>query len=164
MFYIQSILYDNNIWRMAIDKYAINADKTLMAFEFVSEGPKGKIVKVVQYVEGNLKGFYNLGFGDRDSISGEINDLIVSNNGDSEKVLATVIETVYMFMKKYPDAIIYVTGSTQSRTRLYRMGIAKYLDEIREDFELYGQKDGEWLEFKNGVAYTKFLVYKKIRL
>jgi hypothetical protein len=45
-----------------LDKYQLSADSNLMVFEFESIGPKGKITKVVQYSETNLKGLYNLGF------------------------------------------------------------------------------------------------------
>src|SRR5690554_1018587 len=62
----------------------------------------------------------------------EIDDKTVSNNGDSEKVLATVVATVYAFSDKYPDSWIFATGSTKARTRLYRMGITRYIDEIKK--------------------------------
>jgi hypothetical protein len=133
-----------------------------MVFEFVSEGPKGKIHKLVQYGETNLKDLYNLAFGDKDLRTGEINDSIISNNGDSEKVLATVVATVYAFTDRHFDAWIYATGSSRSRTRLYRMGLTKYLTVIEENFELYGQKDGEWEIFQKEVNYEAFLAKRKI--
>jgi hypothetical protein len=87
---------------MKLERYELRADKSLMVFEFVSEGPKGKILKLVQFGETNLKDFYNLAFGDKDPGTGEINDSIVSNNNDSDKVLATVVATVYAFTDKHP--------------------------------------------------------------
>lgn len=42
-----------------------------------------------------LKGFYNLAFGDKNLETGEIDDTVISNNGDSEQVVATVISAVY---------------------------------------------------------------------
>lgn len=119
------------------------------------------VPKLVQYSETNLKDLYNLAFGDKDHETGQINDLIISNNGDSEKVLATVVATVYSFTDRYSAAWIYATGSTRSRTRLYRMGISKYLSEIQQDFELYGQKQGNWEEFKDKAEYEAFLVKRK---
>jgi hypothetical protein len=47
--------------------------------------------KIIKFSETALKGYYNLAFGDKDDETGEINDRIVSNNGDSEQVLATVV-------------------------------------------------------------------------
>jgi len=146
---------------MKLERYELKAEKTLMVFEFVSEGPKGAIPKLVQFGETNLKGLYNLAFGDKDPVTKEINDSVISDNNDSEKVLATVVATVYAFTDKHPEAWVYATGSTRSRTRLYRMGLTKYLTEIEEDFDLYGQKDGEWHGFKKGVEYEAFFAQRK---
>jgi len=146
---------------MMLPRYELKSDESLTVFEFVSVGRKGEISKIVQYSETNLKAFYNLGFGDKDLQTGEVNDTVISDNGDSQKVLATVAATAYAFTDKYPEAWIYATGSTKSRTRLYRIGLANNLDEITEDFELYGQKEGEWQEFMRGVEYEAFLVRRK---
>lgn len=72
---------------MKLPKYHLKAEKSLMLFEFVSEGPKGHIPKLVKFSETNLFGIYNLAFGDKDHKTGEINDTVISNNGDSEKFL-----------------------------------------------------------------------------
>jgi len=82
---------------MKLPRYQLAASENLMTYEFVSEGPKGRIPKLVQYSPTNLKDVYNLAFGDRDVHTGQINDEIISNNGDSEKVLATVVATIYAF-------------------------------------------------------------------
>jgi hypothetical protein len=146
---------------MKLEQYELKAEKSLMVFEFVSEGPQGKISKIVQFGETNLKDLYNLAFGDRDTGTGEINDGVISNNKDGNKVLATVVATVYAFTERHPNAWIYATGSTKSRTRLYRMGLTKYLSEIKEIFDLYGQKQGEWEKFEKGVEYEAFLAQRK---
>ncbi len=77
----------------------------------------------------------NLAFGDKNHLTGEIDDRIVTDNGDSEKVLATVVAAVYSFCDHFPDVWIYATGSTAARTRLYKMGINKYFDVVQADFE-----------------------------
>jgi hypothetical protein len=105
----------------------------------------------VRYQPTNLKGVYNLAFGDKDHETGDIDDTIVSNNGDSEKVLATVAATVYAFTDKYPEAWIYATGSTKSRTRLYRMGITRFLSEAKDDFEILGERNAEWENFRKDI-------------
>ena len=132
-----------------------------MVFEFISEGPKGRIPKLVKFSETNLKGLFNLAFGDKDLKTGSINDTIVSNNNDSEKVLATVVASLYAFMEKHPDSLVYATGSTKARTRLYRMGITKYITEVEKDFEILGQKENGWHPFKKGEDYEAFLVKRK---
>ena len=62
---------------MKLERYGLKAEKSLMVFEFVSEGPKGEIPKLVQFGQTNLKDFYNLAFGDKDPATGEINDSVV---------------------------------------------------------------------------------------
>jgi len=108
-----------------------------------------------------LKDIYNLAFGDKNPITGEIDDTVISNNEDSEKVLATVVSTVYAFTEKYPDTWIYATGSTKSRTRLYRMGITRFLSDVYEDFEVLGERNGNWESFQKDVEYESFLVRRK---
>ncbi len=73
----------------------------------------------------------------------------------------TVASTLYAFTDKYPDVFIYVTGSTKSRTRLYRMGISKFLKDIREDFEVLGELENDWEEFNFNTEYNGFLVRRK---
>jgi len=141
--------------------YELKADDSLTVFEFLSIGNKGEIPKIVQYSETNLKGVYNLGFGDKDLQTGEVDDRVISDNGDSQKVLATVAATVYAFTGKYPEAWIYATGSTKSRTRLYRIGLTNNFDEIIKDFEMYGLKEGEWQVFVKNIEYEAFLVRRR---
>ena len=132
-----------------------------MVFEFVSVGTKGQIHKIVQFTETNLKDIYNLGFGDKDHKTGAIDDSVITNNGDSQKVLATVASTVYAFTDKHPDAWIYTTGSIVARTRFFRIGIANNLIEIKMDFEVFGLKDNLWHTFKKDDDYKAFLIKRK---
>ena len=148
-------------FRMLLPRYELKSDESFTVFEFLSVGRKGEIPKIVQYSETNLKDFYNLGFGDKDLQTGEVDDTVISDNGDSQKVLATVAATVFAFTDKYPEAWIYATGSTKSRTRLYRIGLTNNLAEIRENFELYGLRESEWREFAKGVEYEAFLVRRR---
>ena len=85
---------------MNYPRYEYATEDELNIFEFVSVGNKGKVTKIVQYTEMTIKGYYNLGFGDLDIETKEINDEIVTNNGDGQKVLATVVSTVYSFTGK----------------------------------------------------------------
>ncbi len=141
--------------------YQLESDRKLLLFEFSSVGPKGKITKLVQYMETNLNNYYNLGFGDRDEKTGEINDTVITNNGDSQKVLATVASTVYAFTDKHPDSWIHVKGSNTARTRLYRIGITNNLLEIKKDYHVFGLKDDQWHEFRKGNEYQAFLIQRK---
>ena len=146
---------------MKLPKYPLASSDKFTTFEFTSEGQKGLIEKLVRFQETNVKNVYNLAFGDKDQITGDIDDEVVSNNGDSEKVLATVVATVYAFTDQYPNAWVYATGSTKARTRLYRMGITKFLTEVKEDFEILGETGGDWEVFKKNIEYDGFFVRRK---
>ena len=142
---------------MNLEKYPLEAQATLTVFEFVSEGPNGLIPKLIQFQQINQSNVYNLAFGNKNHKTGEIDDLAVSNNGDTQKVLATVVAALYAFFDKYPESFVYATGSTKARTRLYRMGITRFYEEMIQDFELYGQVGDEFYEFEVGKEYAGFL-------
>ena len=145
---------------MSNERYELREGLNAMTYEFSSIRPKGKIDKVVIYseIDDNV---YNLGFGDKNIDTGDIDDLVITNNEDSQKVLATVASTVYVFLSKYPEALIIATGSTKARTRLYQMGISKYLDEITADFNVFGEKDGKLHPFEKNIGYDAFLIMRK---
>ena len=146
---------------MKLPKYQLRSDEKLSSYEFISEGSKGKITKRIQFTLINQNEIYNLAFGDINQESDEIDDFVVSNNGDSEKVLSTVVSAVYAFCDKHPNAWIFAAGSSPSRTRLYQMGISKYLDYIKEDFMVYGMGEYDWEEFELEKNYSSFLTKKK---
>ena len=146
---------------MRLPKYQLKSGEELLSYEFVSEGPRGLITKRVQFTLINRDEIYNLAFGDKDIVTGELDDLSVSNNGDREKVLATVLAAVYAFLDRHPNAWIFAAGSTSGRTRLYRIGISKYLDDMENDFEIYGLLDEEWQIFERERTYSVFLARRK---
>jgi hypothetical protein len=145
---------------MHLPRYEYKTNTGFLDYEFISEGPKGKIKKIVRYTQ--IDDFvFNLAFGDLDEMTGEISDITVTNNDDSRKVLATVSATVYDFTNQYPGSLVVAKGTTLSRTRLYRMGITNYRKEISLDFELYGLKDGNWEPFTQRRDYEAFLIRRK---
>jgi hypothetical protein len=146
---------------MHLERYNLQVEDSSMVFEFVSKGPKGDIHKIIQYSETNLKGYYNLGFGDLNVNTGEVDDTVVSNNSDTDKVLATVAASVIAFTEVYPDSWIYAIGSTNARTRLYQMGISKYFEEILEIFDIYGLDGDAWQIFERNKNYQAFLIKRK---
>jgi len=146
---------------MHYDQYEITRGDNALTFEFVSQGIKGDIEKLVVYSKIDMSGMFNLGFGDKIGLKGDFDDQAVTNNGDSLKVMATVAATLYPFTESFPDASVFVKGSTVSRTRLYRMAITNNLDLIGTDFEIYGLKNYVWEEFTIGIDYEAFLVVRK---
>lgn len=92
---------------MRLEKYQSKANKTQTVFYFTSEGPNGRILKKVRYSKIKYKGInnlYSLGFGDINNETGDFDDSVITDNHDREKVLATVAQTVILFLKRYPKA------------------------------------------------------------
>ena len=149
---------------MNSDKYQITAGYNFLRYEFISQGPKGLIKKQIQFKlvseERSENEVYNLAFGDK-GITGEIDDMVISNNGDTEKVLATVASAIFTFFETYSNAWIYITGSTNARTRLYKIGIVKYYSDFIKDFDIYGEKDDDWYSFEKDKNYSAFLIKRK---
>ena len=145
-------------------QYDVENTASLTIFEFVSEGKKGKIRKIISYEEYKESGVFNLGFGDKIGETDQFDDKIVTDNGDAEKVLATVASTIPKFLDKYPEAIIHVKGSSPSRTRLYRMRISNALDEITKNYDVLDSLDDNWERFRQNRYYSAFLITKKITI
>jgi hypothetical protein len=146
---------------MKLDHYELIVGHDLFSFEFVSEG-KCKVIKGIDFQKMHLSNLYNLAFGDINLDTGELDDLVVTNNGDAEKVLATIVAAVYAFTEKHPEAWVYATGSTKARTRLYRMGLNKYFDVVKEKFIMFGERHNGGMEFyEKGKDYFAFAVHRK---
>ena len=147
-----------------VDAYNFKFDTARTHFEFVSEGPKGRIVKLVELTStDNYVGageVYNLALGDRDA-AGQLDDQPVTANGDAHRVLLTVAAIVETFTEQHPDAVIFVTGGTPARTRLYQMGIARNLPEIQADFVIEGLTAAGWEDFQVGIPYHAFLIRRR---
>jgi hypothetical protein len=80
---------------------------------------------------------YNLAFGDVEE-GGEINDAVISNNADRDKVPATVARSIHGFCDKHGNHFIFTQESTPARTRLYQTSITRNLDEVMNDFDIRG--------------------------
>jgi len=101
-------------------------------YTFVSVG-KLKILKVVVFAPTSLNNIFNLGLGDLMD-DGTIDDTINSNNGDIIKVLSTVIRILGEFINEHPNAKVSFTGSTPSRTALYKRIIKTYRSSFGNEF------------------------------
>jgi hypothetical protein len=146
---------------MSYESYDLEIDESVSVFEFISEGPQGFIKKRVQFQKIIGPALHNLSFGDVNPETDKIDFSIVTNNNDTEKVLATVAATVYEFMDEYPEARVYIEGGSYSRTRLYRLGISNNLEEIKQTFAVYGYLEDEGLVvFEPNKNYLAFVIKK----
>ena len=147
---------------MGNERYGVKISNATMTFDFISEGPRGSIKKRVEYKQMGENQVYNLAFGDVIEETNVLDDKVISDNKDSKKVLTTVASTVYTFIGKYPNAVVYAEGSNVARTRLYRIGISNNLEELTEQFDVYGFLDNiGWVEYEKNKDYSAFYIIKK---
>jgi hypothetical protein len=89
---------------MYLDKYQLKTEENFTRFEFISEGSNGTIRKLIEFQQTIDTDTFNLAFGDKDPVTGVLDDLAVSSNGDTQRVLATVVAAVYTFLEKHRTA------------------------------------------------------------
>jgi hypothetical protein len=132
-------------------------------FDFLSVGKYGAILKRIAFVPTDIPYVYNLAFGNIKN-DGRIDYTSVSDNGDRNKLLATIANVVDQYTCKYPERLIYFRGSTKERTRLYRMAVGINLEELSKKFEIYGEVDneGDFVPFRKDMEISAFLIKRKI--
>lgn len=140
---------------MNLSGYPFQKDTEKYYFQFYSTGPNGTVRKLVCFRLQNNITFkvFNLGFGDSKENSDEINDLVVTNNNDSAKILMTIALIVLEFLRLKRNVWISAVGNTPARNRLYQMWIVKYWDEINQYFTVLGKIDGDYYPFEKGINY-----------
>jgi len=147
---------------MHLERYEYEAKRTFKEYFFYSEGPKGRILKVVRFVLfRHAPPVYDLVLGDWDEERRRINDTIKTNNADVQKVLATVAMIVFCFTDIFRRSMVRFSGSNLARTRLYQININKFLDEIQEEFEVLGYIHNRLEPFQKKVNYDGFLITRK---
>jgi hypothetical protein len=138
----------------------ISISRDFNTFNFVSYGKKGIIYKRIMFTPTEDANIYDLAFGDVNE-EGELNDNTISDNGDRNKVLATVAAVLARYLKKFPDRTICFEGSTPQRTRLYRMAISLHLEALSKDFDIYHKENEDLLPFDKNMIIKVFVIKKK---
>ncbi len=131
------------------------ASKDYSIFDFTSTGKSGSINKRIEFTPTEMTGVYNLSFGDVNE-DGEIDDYVVSNNGDRNKILATVVDVIKSYTQKFPAHWVFFSGSTQERNRLYRMAVGLNIEELSVLFNIYGIDDGTIIPFEKNKEVSAF--------
>ncbi|WP_205514466.1 DUF6934 family protein [Longitalea arenae] len=172
------------------------ADLQSTNFLFFSEGKSGKedVLKIVQFAyvrDFSNKPIFNLGFGDFDMDTGEINDESMTDNGDVYKIFNTVLSTIPLFFSRNPQAAILVRGSDgraefeykckqncprrctaschnfNRRMKLYCNYVSRKHSIFQADYQFLGGivNSEHWLdltEFNPGTLYDGIIVSKKM--
>lgn len=135
-------------------------------FTFVSTGRHGSLFKIVRFDElYNGNNIYNLSLGTI-TADGKVDYETITNNGDRNKILATVAYIINIFIEKNPGKAVYLTGSDDRRTVLYHRAISYAYDELKKTFNIYGDisledEPSEFELFDKSKNYSGFLVESK---
>jgi hypothetical protein len=119
----------------------------LSVFQFISEGPRGSIVKQITITKTDQSRVYFLQLGDLTEY-GRFNRATISNNGDMDRILATVILAIDIYTETYPNRWIEITSVSQGRVRLFRMAIGANLKRLSAVFTIRSKSDGCTFPFK----------------
>jgi len=134
-------------------------DRLTFGFESISQ--EKTIKKLIEFrLLDTSSELYNLALMDILS-NGEVSDMIVSNNQDMSKVLATVFQSIRLFFKEKPNAKVLIQGSTPSRTRLYQIAIGKYYAELEPIYNIWGFRGTDIQRFELGYNFEGFIVSTK---
>jgi hypothetical protein len=145
---------------MNLQGHEVLADNEYVNFEFLSIGKKGTIRKIVMLRNIGFN-IYNLALGDMNELTGGMDDKARSNNGDRNKVMATVAEIVIDFLANHPGATVMAIGATPARSRLFQIGLNIIWENTRDIYLLEGYLDGEWEHFAPTKNYEAFTIKSK---
>jgi hypothetical protein len=136
----------------------INSDEGF-TYEFDSISVLKTIRKVVVYIPYSDDGkIYQLAFGNLLD-NGKMDIYDKSANKDMKMILSTVIRTLLDFLSLHPEKSVIFTGSTGTRTRLYRATISKLFDSLQDILLVQGITfDLEEEPFDKTKDYHAFLI------
>lgn len=133
----------------------------LSIFEFISIGQRGHVHKRIVFMPSNRPEVRSLALLDKDMATGEFIDTSISDNGDRNKILATVEHAIDAYTQKYPDRWIHFKGNTAQRTRLYRMAVGINFDELSLKYNVYAVTGGNVIPFSKNMDLDGFLITRK---
>jgi len=119
-----------------------NIDKVLL-FKYLDDP------EVYEIILGSLRG------------DGSIDVEGSGDNGDAATILFTVAKAIAFFLSDHPRAEVFIEGTTQARTRLYQMAIARELDDLGDYFDIRGLTDDHEELFQLGRNYQAFTISLK---
>jgi hypothetical protein len=127
----------------------------LSLFRFVSAGPAGLITKEIRFAGLPDSGMYSVHLGDIRQ-NGDFDPSAVSNTGDRNRVLATVILAIELYTERYPGRSILIGGFDRQRARLFRLAIGVNFKKISQVFTILEVCEGRYLPFSPDTNSTIF--------
>ncbi|TLV00868.1 DUF6934 family protein [Dyadobacter luticola] len=128
-------------------------------FDFVSVG-KENIPKRIVYFTTRDPFVVTLTLGNPLE-NGDLDVHSIDDNGDRNKILATVMQSIRIFLNFNPQTVVAFYGSSPSRTRLYKMVISRELNQLSDRYVIHGgNQDGVEIFSPKG-EYDFFMISRK---
>jgi hypothetical protein len=105
----------------------IQALRDFSAFQFISAGIAGPVIRQVRFNGQGDAGIYNLDLRDL-PVTKKDDPGRVTDQGDMKTVLATLIQIIEIYTERYPRRSVRLKGDTQEKTYLYRVALDRHLD------------------------------------
>jgi len=146
-----------------IEKYKVNCINEGINYYFFSIGEKGCLKMEAQFIKSPVVRIYQFRFGVIENTTGVIDEYIVPNNNDTNKILNTIVWILYNFTNRFPECLIRFSGSTKVRTRLFLMWLNRNWDFANKYFIIFGSKSNEkWVRCRYGIRYSALLIKKNV--
>lgn len=105
----------------------IQALRDFSAFQFISAGIAGPVIRQVRFNGQRDAGIYNLDLRDL-PVTKKDDPGRVTDQGDMKTVLATLIQIIEIYTERYPRRSVRLKGDTQEKAHLYRLALERHLD------------------------------------
>lgn len=140
-----------------MDGYRIEEKDNQYWFESI--GPNGVIRMCGRFELSTVKNVYQFEFGIHDSIEGDLNTSFRSNNADKDKIISTIFNIILTFLSCNKNAIVRFSGSTESRTKLFRMWILNNWYSVNNSFIIYGNNEqNRWERYQKNREYSAIII------
>lgn len=117
--------------------YPFYADPDGPLYAFESLSPNKRIQKLVLITSTGHPQIFNVALLDVLD-TGELSDVVESNNGDLVEVLVTVFHIMEDFLRKIPECVVMFKGSDARRHRLYRVVLGRELSSLSLRYQIFG--------------------------
>ncbi len=145
---------------MVDEHYELYPSKEEHLFYFVSEGSRGRILKLIHFTPTRYKR-WNLAFGDYRN--GYLDDQVVSNNDDLQKIMKTIIQAAYDFCEIYPERSIEIVPVDEKRKTLYNAIVRRNFETFSKSFVIKGEKGKRLFAYNPKENYDAFVFRRKKR-
>lgn len=139
-------------------------------FLFISRGIAGSTTREVRFIKQKDTDVSNNSF-PNDIFNLEIGDFHpesqspegITDNGDMNMVLTTLIMIIELYLERYPERAIRLKGNTREKFRLYRLALDMHVDILKQHFEIMVEQDKHTFHSRSRDNFDKirFLIRRR---